>query len=199
MCCRYRIEKTPRMTEIIEDLNRSPLLDRWNEPVITEGEVRPGNVAPVIATNRSGSRSVFPMKWGFTGRSLLVNARSETASQKPVFAQSWASHRCIVPAAYYYEWEHTLTADGKKRGGKKYKLAPQGGGMTWLCGLYRIEEGMPVFVVLTKEPWEGIRFIHERMPLIMPEKLVDSWIDPYARPEELIGHALAEMEYEAAV
>ena len=52
-------------------------------------------------------------------------------------------------------------------------IQPKNSTMTWLCGLYRIEEGMPVFVILTREPGEEICFIHNRMPLIMPEDLVN--------------------------
>ena len=70
--------------------------------------------------------------------------------------------------------------------------------MTWLCGLYRIENGMPVFVVLTREPGEGIRFIHDRMPLIMPEQLVNEWIRPDVKPEELLPYALTDMICEKA-
>lgn len=68
--------------------------------------------------------------------------------------------------------------------------------MTWLCGLYRIEDGLPVFVILTREPGEEIRFIHDRMPLIMPGDYVNEWIRPDAKPEELVEHALTEMVYE---
>lgn len=75
-------------------------------------------------------------------------------------------------------------------------IQPKGDTVTWLCGLYRIEEGFPVFVVLTREPGEEIRFIHDRMPLIMPGKLVEEWIRPDADPEELLGEALTEMVFE---
>ena len=68
--------------------------------------------------------------------------------------------------------------------------------MTWLCGLYRIEEGLPVFVILTREPGEEIRFIHDRMPLILPERLIGEWIRPDVRPEELVGDALTDMVFE---
>ena len=197
MCCRYRIEKTPKMMEIMEELNRSPLVSRWDEPVVGYGEIGPGNVAPVVASNRLGKRAVFPMKWGFKGRTLLVNARTETASQKPTFAESWAARRCVIPASCYYEWEHP-SGENSRGHGVKYRIAPRAGGLTWLCGLYRIEEGLPVFVVLTREPWEHIRFIHDRMPLIMPEKLVTEWIRPDNKPEALLAEALTEMEYEPA-
>lgn len=68
--------------------------------------------------------------------------------------------------------------------------------MTWLCGLYRIEDGLPVFVILTREPGEEIRFIHDRMPLIMPGDYVDEWIRPDAKPEELVQAAMTEMVFE---
>ena len=71
--------------------------------------------------------------------------------------------------------------------------------MTWLAGLYRIENGLPVFVVLTREPAEELRFIHDRMPLILPEQLVDEWIRPGAKPEELVKEALTDMIFEKAV
>ena len=198
MCCRYLAETSPELREIIEQMDRSPLADRWNR--VTEvkryGEIRPTDVAAVIASNRRKERAVFPMKWGFSGKSLLMNARSETAAMKPTFRESWERRRCIVPATAYFEWEHSVRSDGRKRTGDKFMIRPKDSGMTWLCGLYRIEEGLPVFVVLTREPGEGIRFIHDRMPLILPENYIDDWICPDTRPEELLGEALTDMCFE---
>ena len=139
------------------------------------------------------------MKWGFTGRTLLMNARTETASTKATFKDAWASHRCTVPASWYFEWEHIKGNDGKKRTGDKYLIQPKGSPMTWLCGLYRIENGMPVFVILTREPGEEIRFIHDRMPLILPGGYVDGWIRPDAKPEDLVESAITEMVFEKVV
>ncbi len=222
MCTRYWMGDTREIREIAEEMERSPLIDKWNarnqikaagenrlnktsgenlpaNPAIkTKGEVRPTDIAPVIAPNRSGIRTVFPMKWGYTGRSLLVNARAETAAEKPTFREDWARHRCIVPASEYFEWEHRIGADGKKRTGDKYIIRPKQAKLTFLCGLYRIEEGLPVFVILTREPGEEIRFIHDRMPLILPEDLVNEWLRPDARPEELLPYALTEMEFQKA-
>lgn len=198
MCCRYWADESPEIREIVEEMNKSPLVEKWHKTtgITTYGEIRPTNVVPVIASNRSGEKSVFPMKWGFTGRTLLMNARTETAPEKATFRDAWASHRCIVPASWYFEWEHILGNDGKKRTGDKYLIQPKGSSMTWLCGLYRIEDGLPVFVILTREPGEEIRFIHDRMPLIMPGDCVDEWIRPDAKPEELVDAALTEMVYE---
>ena len=197
MCCRYWAEETPELVEIIEEMNKSPLAGKPEKApgIKTHGEIRPTDVAPVIASSRSGDRAVFPMKWGFSGKKLLVNARSETASEKAMFRDAWAYHRCIVPASGYFEWEHTAGKDGKMRTGDKYAIRPEGGRMTWLCGLYRIEDGIPSFVILTREPGEKIRFIHNRMPLIMPDEYVDEWIRPGAKPEELVKAAITEMDF----
>ena len=200
MCCRYWTDESPELREIVEAMNRSPLMERWrgDAKIATFGEVRPTDVVPVIATNRAGMKAVFPMKWGFTGKTLLMNARVETAPSKPMFSEAWASHRCIVPASCYFEWEHLTDQNGKKRTGDKYRIRPRDGEMTWLCGLYRIEEGRPVFVVLTREPGEDIRFIHNRMPLILPEEYVDEWIRPGANPDELLKAALTDVAFEKA-
>ena len=201
MCCRYWMEESPELRPIVEEMKRSPLVSRWQKTtgIITSGEIRPTDVVPVIAPNKNGIRTVYPMKWGFSGRSLLMNARSETAAVKPMFKNAWRRNRCIVPASWYFEWEHLRGNDGKMHTGDKYMIQPKDAAMTWLCGLYRIEEGLPVFVILTREPDEVIRFIHDRMPLIMPEHLVNEWIRPDAKPEELLPEALSEMVFEKTV
>ena len=198
MCCRYFIRESPELRPLIEAMNRSPLVSLFQErtAVLSEGEIRPTNAAPVIATNRSGDRAVFPMKWGFTGKTLLINARVETAAQKPTFREAWAGHRCIVPASWYFEWEHLTGKDGRKKTGEKYRLHPKGAAITWLCGLYRMEEGLPSFVILTREPSEAIRFIHDRMPLMLPEQRVNDWINPGANPAEIIRAAETEIVFE---
>ncbi|MBQ9612915.1 MAG: SOS response-associated peptidase family protein [Lachnospiraceae bacterium] len=200
MCCRYWNEESPELRAIVEEMNRSPLVWRWQQTcaVRAYGEMRPTDVVPVIAPNKSGARAVFPMKWGYSGKTLLMNARTETAASKPTFKDDWLKHRCIVPASWYYEWEHRLGNDGKKHTGEKYMIQPQDSTMTWLCGLYRIEDGLPHFVILTREPGEGIRFIHDRMPLILPENMINEWIRPDVKPENLLGEALTEMVFEKA-
>lgn len=209
MCCRYGLRSSPDLRPIVEAAERSPLTERFttqlNRPLVTEGEVRPTNLVPVIAPSKTGARSVFPMVWGFSlprSRSPLVNARVETAAVKPSFADSWRQRRCIIPASFYYEWEHTVNpSSGKKRTGDKYQIRPAGSDLIWLAGLYRLEDfggiRVPVFVVLTREPWDGIRFIHDRMPVILPGKALDEWIAPEGDPETVLHQALTEMEYEA--
>ena len=70
--------------------------------------------------------------------------------------------------------------------------------MTYLAGLYRIEEerGLryPVFTVLTREPGEILSKIHNRMPVILPEDAISDWIKPDADPGRIVSEALADMD-----
>ena len=207
MCCRYWADETPETWAIVQEMERSPLTPRWEKiaGVKSYGEIRPTDVAPVIAPDRNGNRAVFPMRWGFgslsqsAGRTVLMNARTETASSKPTFREAWERHRCIVPASGYFEWEHIRGENGKTRTGDKYLIRPKNAVMTWLCGLYRIEEGLPVFVILTREPGEDTRFIHDRMPLILPEECIDDWISPDRDPGDLLSRSLTGMDCRKAM
>ena len=139
----------PELREMVREMNRSKLAEMFTkngkEPLHAEGEIFPSAVLPAIASGRSGERRVFPMKWGFSGpKGLLINARAETAAEKETFREAWAKHRCVIPASWYYEWEH----DEKKKAGQKYALRPEKEGLIWLAGLYRMENSLPVFVIL---------------------------------------------------
>ena len=202
MCCRYYYADDDRkLREIAREAGESPLAYKFMlaaTPLMTSGEIRPTNVVPVIAPGKDGRRAVFPMRWGFQipGHSLVFNARVETAAEKPTFREAWTRHRCIVPASWYYEWEHLTAADGRKKTGERCLIQPRDSQLTWLCGLYRIEEGLPVFTILTREPSEELRRIHDRMPLILPEEKIVEWITPGSRPEEVMRAALTEMYLE---
>lgn len=201
MCTRYYIEKeAPELKDIMHAVQHSPLymrfMNKYGRPVITEGEVRPTDIAPIIAPNPKGIRSVYPMKWGFKNPnhdSTLFNARVETAGIKTTFKESWRNHRCVIPASYYFDWEHFQNPNGKTKTGDKYAIQPCGATVTWLCGLYRIENGFPVFVVLTREPSDPLRSIHDRMPFMLPTEYIDEWISPASEPGKLLQYALTDM------
>ena len=203
MCCRYYMELSPELRPFVEGAQQSRLyrnnIARIAKPLTVSGEVFPDSLVPVIATNRAGEKAVFPMLWGYHIPGIartIANARSETAAEKAAFKDGWATHRCVIPASWYYEWEHTLTPTGKARAGAKYAIQPKAGHTIWLCGIYRLEDGYPHFVVLTREPGESIAFIHDRMPLLLPEDCVSRWIDPNANPYVLLASALTDMAAE---
>ncbi|MBQ6383414.1 MAG: SOS response-associated peptidase family protein [Clostridia bacterium] len=203
MCCRYYVDLSPELRPIIEEANRSPLREKMvaalGAPFVASGEVYPGQIVPVIATSRSGGRSAFPMFWGFQVpglRSPVLNARVESAPVKKTFRESWASRRCVIPASWYFEWEHVPQPDGSRRAGRKFAIQPRGLDVTYLGGLYRMENGFPVFVVLTREPADELRFIHDRMPLILPPSAIDDWIRPDSAPGKVLPLALTDAVWE---
>ena len=200
------MELSPELRPIIEAAKNSALTRRMSnacaKPLITTGEVTPSSIAPVLAPDRQGDVKVFPMIWGYTipnHTGPLFNARSETAGAKPTFAQDWKLHRCVVPASWYYEWEHLNNpATGKTKTGDRYLLQAEDARVTWLAGLYHIEDGFPHFVVLTRDSVAPIRFIHDRMPVILPKNAVDDWIHPSSNPSIVIGHAVTNVFFEKA-
>ena len=205
MCCRYYIEPQDEMLRQYAEIAartklREQFLHKVPKPLQFRGEIRPTDIVPVIATSKRGNKACFPMQWGFNmeGRAMLPNARQETAGVKPLFQGAWKSHRCVIPASWYYEWEHLLRPDGTKETGEKYLIQPKGDTVTWLCGLYRFEDSLPHFVVLTRPPSEEIRFIHDRMPLMLREKDVGEWISPDAKPEEIANRAVTDLHFEKA-
>lgn len=113
MCGRFFLADSDNSGElrgIIDQLNRRGV-------TVKTGEIFPTDTVPVLANNRNRCVMPFPMQWGYTlpdGR-LLINARSETAGEKPLFQDAMRQHRCLIPATNYFELE--------KRGREKIKYA----------------------------------------------------------------------------
>ena len=96
MCCRFYISKTPEIQPYIEKAQKStltsPMSIALSRPLKTEGEIRPMDMVPVIATSKAGKETVFPMIWGFTiprTKNPVINARVETAKERDLFRDSW--------------------------------------------------------------------------------------------------------------
>lgn len=170
-------------------------------------EIRPTDVAAVLAPNKEGKMLVFPMLWGFWVdgyNTPIMNCRIETTDSKPLWKDSWFRRRCVILASWYYEWEHFSSSDGKrKKTGDKYSIQPKGSDNTYLAGLYCFEEHgglqVPVFSVLTRTPSESVSRLHDRMPVILGKETVESWIRPDGNQQETSKKALTEMVVEKAV
>jgi putative SOS response-associated peptidase YedK len=198
MCCRYYIlPKGVEWDPIREAAESARVMRRFRAagiPLVSAGEVRPCDTVPALASDRQGGQQIFPMRWGFSlrDRAPLINARVETAAEKPSFREAWAAHRCAAPASWDFEWKHETGADGRLRK-TRFAVRPGDGSLTWLCGLYRIENGFPVFVVLTKQPTVELSKIHDRMPLMLSGDKIAEWIDPSSDPADLLSCALSDM------
>lgn len=167
-------------------------LEHRNVKVKT-GEVSPGSVVAVVASNRKLEHQAFAMEWGYhlPNGKLVFNTRSETAAEKPMFADGMRHRRCLIPAAHYFEWEHT------PNGKTKYAIAPKEGEGFFLAGIYRIEAGKPVFSILTRSPAKEIAFIHDRMPVILPSEAISDWLNPRYNGTEMLQAAATDMVYKA--
>ena len=72
---------------------------------VNTGEIYPTNNVPVLVPDGG----IMVMRWGFSrfdGKGVIINARSETAASKPIFARPMVVGRCLVPASWYFEWEN---------------------------------------------------------------------------------------------
>lgn len=158
---------------------------------VKTGEVNPGDVAAVIASNRKLEPQAFGMKWGYKlpDGKLIFNARSETAAQKAMFADGMRQRRCLIPADCYYEWQKT------GQGKQKYEIVPSDANGFFLAGIYRIEQEGPVFSILTKEPVESIAFIHNRMPVILPRETMSDWLNPLNDGQQILMAACSDMSF----
>ena len=189
MCTRYFLELSPELRPIIEAARHSSLtgkmVDQLGKALKTEGEVRPTDMVPVIAPDKKGIKQIYPMVWGFSFPGMdrpIVNARVETAPEKPSFKEGWKKRRCIIPASYYFEWDH-IQVGNRMKVKDKYAIQPRNQQVTWLAGLYRIQQTdarfqYPVFTVLTRKPSMELAKIHDRMPVILPEDVIADWINP---------------------
>ena len=189
MCTRYLMELSPELRPIIEAARHSSLtgkmVDQLGKALKTEGEVRPTDMVPVIAPDKKGVQQIYPMIWGFSFPGMdrpIVNARVETAPEKPSFKEGWKKRRCIIPASYYFEWDH-IQVGNRMKVKDKYAIQPRNQQVTWLAGLYRIQQTdngfqYPVFTVLTRKPSVDLEKIHDRMPVILAEDVIADWINP---------------------
>ncbi len=194
MCGRYYIEADDKeeLQGVIDEAGAGAAAQGSK---LKTGEVFPSDIAPVIVGGDGGSSRALAMKWGFprSGGGLIINARSETAYEKPLFRDSARSRRCLIPASRYFEWRR-LPA-----GKEKYAIRQAGSGAMYLAGLYMADRvaGGACFVILPRPGAESIAFIHDRMPVILPKNRLGDWLSSQPGMDELLRAALEEVEYMA--
>ena len=191
MCCRFftgDAEDGEELRAIIDALQR-----RGGGDVAVARDVLPTDTAAVIASSRRLSPGVFAMRWGFSGAggAPVINARSETAHEKPLFAGSMESRRCLIPAGWYYEWERR----GRER--VRYAIRPEEAVLMYMAGLYRLTPAGAQFTILTRDAAPDIAFIHPRMPVILPREALADWIDPRRDGRALLDGAVCQLRFGA--
>lgn len=186
MCGRYYLEREqakPELEEILERLNRRGVNYKT-------GEIFPTDTVPVVANSRSLTPTPFAMQWGYLmpDGKRLINARSETVLQRPLFQDGIRQRRCIIPAQHYFEWGRTDRV--------KYAIRPLNHDLLYLAGIYRLETTGPVFSVLTRAPADEISFIHDRMPVMLDHDTAYAWLKPGAPVQELLREALQQVAFQ---
>ena len=177
MCGRYTLTKFSE-----DDAEQFGLPNAPSVPPLYN--VAPGQEVWTVRAAEGGGRNALLSQWGLvpswtkdlkTAR-RPINARSETAAEKPSFRSALQQRRCLVPADGFYEWQ--------KRGGEKVPHYIQLSSETvfafaaiWEAWKGPSGESIDSCVILTTEPNQMLSAIHHRMPVILKPENYDRWLD----------------------
>ena len=179
MCARYSLTATAE--ELVEWFKLRKKLN-----IVPRYNIAPTQPVLVIRQDPgSGERVDDLMLWGLIPSwakdvaigHKLINARSETAAEKPSFRTALRRRRCLIPVSGYYEWKTFV----KRK--QPYLIRVQDAPLMAIAGLWEVwnsAEGDRVqsCALLTKDASESTREIHDRMPLILAPEQYDAWLEP---------------------
>lgn len=157
----------------------------------------PSQLLPVITSENPEGISLF--YWGLSPfrakekavSERIINLRSESIVEKPVYRKALATHRCLVPADGFYEW---------KRLGKKtiipYRITRKDRQTFAMAGIWEEYEdefgkGNHTFTILTTAPNTVVGEIHNRMPVILSLEGEKTWLNPLRSENELLPLMMA--------
>ena len=177
MCSRYNLTSPPeavRATFGLATIDAFP--PRYN--------IAPTQPVGIIRRSQAGPPEFHLVRWGLIpswvrdprSRSTLINARAETAAEKPSFRGSLRHRRCLVPANGFYEW----TGPPRARTPHLFQL-PDGGVMAF-AGLAEHWMGadgseLETMAILTVAANQTIAPYHDRMPVILAPENFEAWLD----------------------
>ena len=176
MCARYRIDiDIETIKEIFAEIER-----RYPGVVMSTGEVFPTDTVPILT--KDGAK---PAAWGFKrydGKGRIINARAETAEEKPTFRNAFQRGRCVVPTAGFFEW----TKDKQKI---KYLFELPDEQLLYMAGLYDYYDNDLCMVVLTHPANESVAAVHDRMPVILTGDQLALWLTETDEARQIIEMA----------
>ena len=178
----YAIDGASEFPMLPDVLKPSKLNDKiirkLGKPIITSGDVHPGDVAPVVAMSRSLHETVFPMIWGIPNRGLMqYQIPAEAASR--IYPESWQSRRCVVLASYYYQKSENPEDP------HLYAVQPKGSFVCYMAGVYVLaDDGYPCFAILTRKATIDTGDLSARMPVILND--TSQWIRQDSHPERIL-------------
>jgi putative SOS response-associated peptidase YedK len=162
-------------------------------PFAARFNIAPTQPVPVIRLRPAGAAAAAPnadrelvwLRWGLVPGwakdpaigNRLINARAESAAEKPAFRNAMRRRRCLVLADGFYEWQHT----GRKK--QPYFVHLPDDRPFAFAGLWEAWEGpnhamLETCTILTTNANELVRPLHDRMPVILPPPAYARWLDP---------------------
>jgi len=187
MCGRFTLTLDPG--ELQELLDLGPFVHivkpRYN--------IAPSQPIPIVKD--AEKRSVELYRWGLVPfwaddpkiGYRMINARSETAHEKPSFRAAFKYRRCLILADGFFEWH------AEKKGASKtpYLFKLNNDHPFTFAGLYehwQSPEGgeLHTCTILTCPPNDLVRDYHNRMPVMLDEQARWSWLDPEAKENTLL-------------
>lgn len=154
MCRRYKLIESDK--QVFQNISGFEAKD-FQEDILA------GNKGPAILL-RNNKIVIEPMTFGIPSfEKPLLNARSETVSEKPSFREAFSKRRCVLPCSGFYETD--------KYGHEHYFYSKEG--MIYLCGIYTGE----FFAILTIKPDKIVSFYHPRMPLAIHKKDIKAYLN----------------------
>jgi putative SOS response-associated peptidase YedK len=157
-------------------------------PIGPSWNVAPTQNARVVlerVVNDQPDRQLRTLRWGLVPSwakdlrigNKLINARSETITEKSAFKTAAARRRCLIPADGYYEW--MVTDEGKT------PIYLHGDDTLGFAGLYEIrpdledpERWLWTYTILTCTTQDALGHIHDRSPVVVPPDMRSAWLDP---------------------
>lgn len=178
MCGRFtRKENMKHVAELLGLPIPPPLAPRYN--------IAPSQLVACVRTNPDTSeREWVELKWGLVPSwakdpsvgHKLINARGETVDEKPSFRKAFKQQRCLILADGFYEWKR----EGKTK--QPYYISLKDNRPFAFAGLWeRWEKEDPAIEscsLITIHANSLMEPIHHRMPVILPEQVYASWLDP---------------------
>lgn len=152
-------------------------------------------VTVVRLSEDDGGRELAEARWGLVPHWVddpaefeltLVNARSETAREKPAFRDAFRTRRCLVPADGFYEW---VRVDGGKQPWYVRRSDDRPFGLAGLWDRWTGPGGrrLESTTILTCAPDRVVGELHDRMPVVLPPERWDGWMAPAGDPAALEG------------
>ncbi len=190
MCGRYEMFLTPENKEMMQIMER--ISKKYGpENNMKMGEIFPTNTGIIFAAPKEEIAAELSI-WGFPNfrnKGVIINARAETAIEKPTFRKSLLERRCAVPSTGFYEWKQ----DGTKQ---KYRFHLPEEPNLYMAGIWTEWNGEKRYVILTTSANDSMKEIHNRMPVVLRKEDVRDWIRNTEKALSILEKIPPELEAE---